>query len=317
MNKDQIDAHPVFRKDFTVATKAVSEASNIALEAIFMRQTGIIFYGLSRVGKTCCIKSIHTKAKGFMPRAYVTQIEVVKKEGSFTNNILDQLAKEEKLLYPEKTIAVVKLGKVADMVITRCHEKNCNHWVLLLDEFQRLREYDLNVLFDLFNRLDRKGITMTILSFAMPLVFEQRKRFMTNGDNQQLIARFMSKLVEFKGCGSARDLAIILQTYDEKSEYPAGSRESYTKNFAPRAFEAGFRLASYVSPLWKALETAAVGAYKNNVPLEHVFLTIRYLLRYIASHDEPELTITNVLCEDMVERSNLLEFCLLNGSKMP
>jgi hypothetical protein len=316
MNKDEMDAHPVFRKDFTIATNAVSEASNIALEAIFMRQTGIIFYGLSRVGKTCCIRSIHAKAKGFMPRAYVTQIEVTKQEGSFTNNIVDQLAKEEKLVFRGKPLAVEKLGQIADMIINRCHEKSCNHWVLLLDEFQRLRGYDINILFDLFNRLDRKGITMTALSFAMPQVFEQRDKLMTSGGNQQLIARFMSKLVEFKGCRSAQDLAVILKTYDEESEYPVGSSEPFTKNFAPSAFNSRFRLASYAQPLWQALNGDSVGAYKNNVPLEHVFLSIRYLLRYIASHDEPKLEITSILCADVVERSSLKEFCLLNGSKV-
>ncbi|MFJ7795725.1 hypothetical protein [Pseudomonas sp. NPDC096950] len=315
MNRDEMDAHPVFRKDFTIVTNAVSEASNIALEAIFMRQTGIIFHGLSRVGKTCCIKCIHAKAKGFMPRAYVTQIEVTKQVGAFTNNIVDQLAKEEQLVYRGRTLAVDKLGQIADMIINRCHEKNCNHWVLLLDEFQRLRGYDINILFDLFNRLDRKGITMTVLSFAMPRVFKQREDLMKSGDNEQLIARFMSKLVEFKGCRSARDLAVILETYDKKSEYPVGSLQSYTKNFGPCAFEAGFRLSTCVKPFWRALDMAAVGAYKKNLPLEHVFLSIRYLLRYIASHDEAQLEITALLCEEVVERSNLGEFCLLNGSK--
>ncbi|MVW85775.1 ATP-binding protein [Pseudomonas sp. PB101] len=317
MNRDEMDAHPVFRKDFTIVTNAVSEASNIALEAIFMRQTGIIFYGLSRVGKTCCIKSIHAQTSGFMPRAYVTQIEVIKQEGSYTNNIVEQLAKEEELVFRRSTLAVEKLGQMADMIINRCHEKNCNHWVLLLDEFQRLRVHDINILFHLFNRLDRKGVTMTVLSFAMPQVFKQRDKLMevVGGDNEQLIARFMSKLVEFKGCRSAHDLAVILKTFDEKSEYPVGSCEPYTQNFAPAAFKAGFRLADYVQSLWQAFDAGAVGAYKNNVPLEHVFLSIRYLLRYIASHDGSKLEITSVLCADVVERSSLKEFCLLNGSK--
>lgn len=316
MNRHEIDAHPVFRKDFTIATNAVSEASIIALEAIFMRQTGIIFYGLSRVGKTCCIKSIHAKARGFMPRAYMTQIEIIKQEGSHTNNIVEQLAKEEELVFLSKTLTVEKLGQMADMIINRCHEKNCNHWVLLLDEFQSLRVHDINTLFHLFNRLDRKGVTMTVLSFAMPQVFNQRDKLMEGGDNQQLIARFMSKLVEFKGCRNAHDLDVILKTYDDKSQYPLGSGEPYTQNFAPTAFKAGFRLTHYVQLLWQALDAGAVGAYKNNVPLEHVFLSIRYLLRYIASHDGSNLEITSELCADVVARSSLKEFCLLNGNKL-
>jgi len=43
MNRDQMDAHAVFRKDFTVITNAIAKASSTALEAIFMRQTGLIF----------------------------------------------------------------------------------------------------------------------------------------------------------------------------------------------------------------------------------------------------------------------------------
>lgn len=71
MNRDQMDQHAVFRKDFTVITNAIAETSSTALEAIFMRQTGLIFHGLSRVGKTSCIKVINSKLHEFMPRAYV------------------------------------------------------------------------------------------------------------------------------------------------------------------------------------------------------------------------------------------------------
>jgi DNA replication protein DnaC len=79
MKMSDLDAHPVFSKNFTVQTNAIAEASNEALDSIFMRQTGLIFYGMSRVGKTCCIKAIKSKLGNFMPRAYITQIEVAKK----------------------------------------------------------------------------------------------------------------------------------------------------------------------------------------------------------------------------------------------
>lgn len=313
MNRDQMDAHAVFRKDFTVITNAIAKASSTALEAIFMRQTGLIFHGLSRVGKTSCIKAINSKLRGFMPRAYVIQIEVVKKDGAFTNNILDQLATEEGVKFRSRETHNGKLNRISDHVINRCGEKNCNHWVLLLDELQRLRSYDLHVLFDLFNRLDRKGITMTMLSFAMPAVLEQREDLMRARHNEQLIARFMSELIEFKGCTSARDLAVILQTFDEKSEYPPASGITYTNSFAPQAFATGFRLEPLHGSFWKALNSASAGGYKNNVPLEHLFLSIRYLLRYLSQNDSSRIVIPEKLLDEVVQKSNLPQFCMLNG----
>ncbi|MDR8016154.1 ATP-binding protein [Ectopseudomonas guguanensis] len=313
MNRDQMDAHAVFRKDFTVITNAIAKASSTALEAIFVRQTGLIFHGLSRVGKTSCIKTINSQLRGFMPRAYVIQIEVVKKEGSFTNNILDQLATEEGVKFRSRETPVGKLDRISEHVINRCAEKFCNHWVLLLDEFQRLRPHDLHVLFDLFNRLDRKGITMTILSFAMPAVFKQREDLMYAGNSEQLIARFMSELIEFKGCTSAQDLAVILQTFDEKSEYPPKSGITYTNGFAPQAFATGFRLEPLHGSFWKALNSASAGGYKNNVPLEHLFLSIRYLLRYLSQNDYSRIVIPDKLLDEVVQKSNLPQFCMLNG----
>ncbi|RAU48000.1 MULTISPECIES: hypothetical protein [unclassified Pseudomonas] len=317
MKMNDLDSHPVFSKSFTVQTDAIAEASNEALDAIFMRQTGLIFYGMSRVGKTRCIIAIKRKLSGFMPRAYITQIEVMKKEGSHTNNIIEQIATEEGLPFASKMLAVSKLTALIDTILFRCIERSCNHWVLLIDEFQKLRVYDMSLLSDMFNRLERKGVTMTVLSFGMNSVKRQRDDLKTvptgKIDSAQLIARFMSRLILFKGCTNVSDLETILRAYDRDSEYPTGSQISYTAGFLPAAFANGFRLESYSRDLWKSLNSATAGGYKNNVPLEHVFLSLRYLIRYLVTLDADKITLPPHVFDEVVRKSNLHEFCAENG----
>lgn len=315
MNKSDYIEHPVFNTKFTILTGAIVDACNVALDAVFMRRTGLVFYGLSRVGKTRCARTLKNKLSGFMPRVYVTQIEVLKKEGPHTNNLLVQIGVEESCEFSSRSPAIFRFNMVVDRILLRCRERGCNQWVLLLDEFHYLRNYDLHLLGNIFNVLDRKNITMTVVSFGMPKVKGLRNETKAKKDFQ-LIARFMSDLIEFPGCRSISELKIVLETFDKKSEYPPLSGISYTQGLIPLAFANGLRLSHYANILWKSLNQSAVGAYKNNLPLEHLFLTLLYLLRFCAKNDSEKLIVTADIIEEAVSLSKIAEFTALNGEQV-
>jgi hypothetical protein len=315
MDMTELRDHPVFTRDFTVMTFAMADACEIAVDAIFMRQTGIVFYGLSRVGKTYCLNEIKNKLVGFMPRTYVTHIEVKKKDGTYTNNIIWQLGKEENCYFKSRDIVIVKLDSFVERILLRCHERGCNHWVLLLDEFQKLRYFDLHLLADIFNMLQRKKITMTVLSFGMPGIFELRDDIQHRDDGELLIGRFMTNFIEFPGCRDKASLKLILDAFDRSSEFPESSGISYTQGLMPRAFSSGFSLVKYIQPIWSALNREALGAYHNNLPLEHVFLTLRYLLRFGAMNDVPDFELSQEAIEHAVKLSCIKTFSLLAGKK--
>lgn len=308
--------HPVFTKDFTVITPALAEACSVAMDAVFMRRTGLVFYGLARVGKTRCVRILKNKLAGFMPRAYVTQIEVIKKDKSYTSSIALQIGLAEGCEFKTRELAVPRFVRIVDVIALKCAERNCNQWVLILDEFQRLRVFDLHQLADLLNMLEGRGVIMTLISFAMPGVSDLRKDVAREKDGAKLISRFMSDFIEFPGCKSESELRVILDTFDETSEYPKFSGIPYTRSLVPTAYAYGFRLAPYSKLMWDSLNAEAQGAYRKNLPLEHVFMTLRYLLRHCIINDRPSLTLTKGNFDSAVAHSKLAEFTKLNGGKL-
>lgn len=308
--------HPVFTTQFTVVTSALAEACSIAMDAVFMRRTGLVFYGLARVGKSFCATILKDKISGFMPRAYVTKLEVIKKDLSYTSNIAMQIGLTEGCEFNVRELATPRFVRIVDMIVFKCAERNCNQWILILDEFQRLRVFDLHQLADLLNVLASKGIVMTMISFAMPGVSELRKNVAKETDSAKLISRFMSDFIEFPGCKSVKELRLILDAFDESSEYPRLSGVSYTRSLLPMAYAYGFRLAPHSKVLWDSMNSVAYGAYRNNLPLEHVFMAIRYLLRHCIKNERPSLTLTKRDCDHAVALSKLAQFTKVNGEKV-
>ena len=123
----------------------------------------------------------------------------------------------------------------------------------------------------------------------------------------------MSEFIIFKGCSSVDDLTIILKGYDSITEYPPGSGITFTQAFAPMAFSSGFRLEKYAKPIWLALTGCAIGSYRNNLPMEHVLFSIKYILMWCSSHDRDGLILTDTQIMAGVESSSLQDFCTYSG----
>lgn len=310
--------HTIFSKEYTVRTTPLAEACSVGMDAVFMRKTGIVFYGLARVGKTRCAQVLQSRLSGFMPRTYVTRIEVLKKDKSYTNNIAVQIGLAEGCEFKQaRELAIVRFDRIVSTIVIRCRERNTNQWILMLDEFQRLRVYDLHQLADMFNMLERKGIKMTVISFAMPSVLGLREEVRKDTDAAKLISRFMSEFVVFRGCTAKSELKLILEALDSSVEYNRSHGMTCTQSFAPAAFSNGFRLADYTSQLWAVLQSNSQGAYKNNLPLEHIFLSIGYLLRRCRKDDRLLFVLTPEDIDFAVRRSNISVFTQENGSKLP
>lgn len=71
----------------------------------------------------------------------------------------------------------------------------------------------------------------------------------------QIVARPMVEELSFHGIRNAGDVATCLDGYDQTA-YPEASEWSFTRFYIPRAFDAGYRLASDADTLWRALEAA-------------------------------------------------------------
>jgi len=182
-----------------------------------------------------------------------------------------------------------------------------SHFVLIIDEMHRLNDVDLEQLLAVHNALHMQKISMTTISFAQPEIANRVTGLMTRRQHQ-LLARFLAEPIQFEGCSCVNDLSKILDSYDINSEYPEGSGWSYTRFFVSDGYQAGFRLVNYVQELWDAMHKA-LGAYPEaGVPMEHVCLTIEYLLLALRVDDCYNVTISKRDIADAVAASNLAVF---------
>ncbi|QEY71752.1 ATP-binding protein [Pseudomonas sp. PDNC002] len=302
--------HPVITTEFLIATPEIKRVCEIALDRIFMRRTGVIFYGPSRLGKSRCFEVLNDSLSRYVPRAYVIRVVPVDREGQRCTQIIMQLA--DSLGYGDvrksRDTRYIVLKYLVNTIYLRIKELGCNQCVCLLDEFQRLRSDDLYQLVDLYNLLEMRGVKLTVVSFAMPEVIPMRG-MLINTEQRQITARLMSELIEFKGCRDVTDIEAILNGYDVFTEYPKGSGISFTKAFLPEAFGGGFRLLTYAPHLWQAMNSYASGPYVNNLPMQHILEALTNILRWHSKDDSRDLKLSEDDFYEAVRSGNFEEFC--------
>ncbi|SFD30351.1 AAA family ATPase [Massilia yuzhufengensis] len=283
-------AHPVLERDYTVPTPMMKRAYDIVRDYVWARRTGVVFYASPRTGKTWCARAIREKLNEEFPSVYTLMVSV-------RSSLRYSDAHLPRLILEASAHALASGNKPAKLFINAVNDIRVNvkarggtQFVMLIDELQLLNEGDLQQLVCLQNTLELNKVKMTAVSFAQPSIIHRRTALMESSD-QQIIARLLTRPVLFEGCTSSKDLAVLLQAYDEHSEWPEGSGCSYTCFFFPLAFEHGFRLLHSKDRLWDAL-TRASGNSGSAVSMELLSLTIEHLLLALRREDGINFTIS-------------------------
>jgi hypothetical protein len=100
-------------------------------------------------------------------------------------------------------------------------------------------------------------------------------------EKMQVIGRFMSCQHEFHGLRNYADMEYCLKLYDEAMEYPKESGWTYTRYYAPDAFQLGWRLYKDAKCLWEVFSEVRERSklpIKEEVPMEYFTRTVEYLL---------------------------------------
>ncbi|MFC5696227.1 ATP-binding protein [Pseudomonas sp. GCM10022186] len=302
------EEHPVVHTYFWMSSTEVARICSIASFKMYMRKTGVIFVGPSRLGKTRCCDILEKQTKITCPRAYVLRLAAVNREGNSKATIIQQLAF---VLGVKPKVRDTRL-KIFQMVVERLEfnmrDHGRNQLILLIDELQRFNCDDFYQLADLYNALDERRVRMTVISFAMPEI-EDIRSDLSRSEQQQIIARFMSEIIPFNGLRSEQDIRVVLEYYDQNSEFPPGSGITYTQAFIPQAFGCGFRLGKLSGVLWKELNAVATGKYYKNLPMEHFMMCLKFILLVGERNDSETFTITKSLILEAIKESGLEEFC--------
>jgi hypothetical protein len=299
--------HPIVEREYTLPTPMLMAAYAIIRERVWTRRTGIVFYGSPRIGKTKCAEEVRRLLQMEFPKIHAT-VAYARRVTRASDAHMFRLILEAfgHVLAARANPDQLFNNAVTDVELEVTRRKG-NQFVLVIDEAQLLNDTDLQQLVVFHNALAARRIKMTTISFAQPEILHRRTALMTAKQNQ-IIARFLSEPVQFEGCSGAEDLRKLLESYDEQSDFPEGSGWSYTRFFLPLAFENGFRLKHYAVPIWQALERAAGTLLEEGVPIEHVCLTIEYLLLESRSSDASRFTLSDDEISEAVDAANLENF---------
>lgn len=173
-----------------------------------------------------------------------------------------------------------KRQRLNEYLIEKVERSNQNRLILFIDEAQKLHEPHYRWLIDIHNELDSHNIVLIVLLVGQEELGHQLTAFQA-ADKTQIVGRFMVQRFTFRGMRSAKDLEICLGNYDRGSEYPPGSKCSFTRYYFPEAFDSGFRLASYAEILWQAFREVREAEHlpiTTEIPMQYFCRTVEYVL---------------------------------------
>lgn len=322
MNLDMSDAsresmlehHPVLEREYTLPTPMMERTYSIIRERIWARRTGVVFYASPRMGKTRCAIAVKDLISAEFPRIFVTLLSARRASRPTDGHVFRLILEAHHHALSKRVTADMLFENAKSEIRVQTNTLGGTQYVLLIDEMQLLNNVDLQQLVAFHNTLELAKIRMTTISFAQPEILHARSALMTTND-RQIIARFLSEPIAFEGCSTSEELKLLLKAYDEGSEFPENSGWSYTRFFFPAAFACGFRLAKYTSVIWVALSRAAGSANNGMIPLEHICLTVEYLLLGLRKNDSAELRIASSDASVAVDAANLQAFSTLMNAE--
>jgi hypothetical protein len=204
--------------------------------------------------------------------------------------LLMELLGASKHKYGTSISKKVMLDRLVRLFATRAKNSGGNQIVLIIDEAQRLHEPQFQTLCNLQNELDSLGFKLTVISVGSHELTYQHELLIQTG-SIHLMARFMVRSARFRGIRDEKELKLVLDGYDQHTDWPSGSHTTFTQYFFPHTFEDGFRIADSAADLWNIfLELGPKKrGYTLEVPMESIAKTVESVFRsytddFISAH---------------------------------
>ncbi|MFZ3580468.1 ATP-binding protein, partial [Virgibacillus sp. DJP39] len=175
--------------------------------------------------------------------------------------------------------------------------------VMFVDDAQRLSSIEYEWLMDIFNELDSYGITLTTILVGQSELSHRRNIYLTT--DKQIVGRFMIQENKFYGLRKKEELAYLLASYDQVTEYPENSGWTYTRFFFPVGYEQGYRLENETDNIWQCIQIVRTEAGIKTaleIPMHYIIAIINYVLKkYGANEGIAEWPTTSMWCEAIIE----------------
>ncbi|MCK1988215.1 ATP-binding protein [Lysinibacillus fusiformis] len=274
--------HPVDTGKYLIATNEIDKLCYIVGNWIDNRFPGAIIHGRPRLGKTRAIKYlIKVLPKELNQNIPMFHIKCKTYKNPSENNFFEDLLDGVGHAVPELGRPSEKRVRLKHFFINTAEKSKQNKIVIFIDDAQKLTAIQYDWLMDVYNELDEYGIVLTTILVGHDELIDRRKRFIKNKDFQ-IVGRFMSDSYQFNGVKDVEDFKILLEQYDEGTEFPVNSNLSYTQFYFRDHFENGFRLVNYAGEFHDVFLELQLdkGLQKNKeIPMQYVTLSIEYILK--------------------------------------
>lgn len=307
--------HPIETGNYHLPTNAIIELYTVVSRWISNRSPGGIVYGRPRLGKTRAIRYLEV----YLQHEFGEKLPIFKmycshhkpNENRFYTDLLRDLGHSA---YNQGK-AEVKKDRLLKFLIERAESSGHHKIILFIDDAQMLYEQDYNWLMDIYNQLDRFGITMTVILVGQEELLHQKSAFISV-EKMQIIGRFMVHEHKFSGVKTTDDLRVCLQGYDNTSEYPEGSGCSYTRYFFIEAYEDGCRLVNEAHLIFNKFEELRANANirgQIEIPMQYITLTVDNCLKIFGSNGKGVHWPSLVDWEEAIKTSGYIEAEIYNS----
>lgn len=314
-----MNLHPLLQRlRAPFATRPIERMANAIVSAIEAEYRGIVVYGLARFGKSWAVKYLSGNASWIQDPFFSARISVPKShkrtDGAFFSLWLERFS----LSLPERTSSLDRLARLRNFLISKCNEHATNLVVVFLDEAQRLFPDDYEHLVTLDNELTEQGYMLfVVLVVQSDFSGTAMEKIYDGNPPPHVRGRFLVRKHEFGGLNGIDEIDHALGRMDEHTEWPPGSGRSYSRHFAEKAFEAGWRSRQHAAQLHQRAERLrAQFELPGNWtwPMKSFEVCINFLLTNIAAQRSDFDGFTDTDIDAALEASGFIELERSRGS---
>lgn len=308
----QIGTHPIEQGHYLIPTKEVLRLMGSITKIVNNRLPGMIVYGRPRIGKTSALKF----AIEHLPTDLGAPLPIL-----IANSNSYRVPSEEKFFldllndfnfpFPAKRKPAEMRRQIVNLMLEKAEKSRLRRIILIMDEAHRLTEYHYNWLMDIYNELDRKKISMSVISVGQEELLSRRTFFLEQ-KKSQIIGRFMTHEHHFYGIRTIEEMKLILKCYDDEeiSSYPVDSGWSFSRFFFPEGYGKGERLekdAKTIFSLFSELRKEHGVSADFEIPMEYFAFSIENALKKNGSHGNQHFWLTSALWKEAIEMSGYVE----------
>ncbi len=313
-----IKTHPLVRKNYVVPTPSIDGFYERVCKCIAYGLSGSMLYGHPRFGKTSAVRYVINMLAVEFPQIVAVSFLCLKSktrsEAAFFSHLLEAVGHAQ----AHAGAISRKRSRLIHKLLERVEKSGEHVLILFADEAQRLDINEYEWLRDVYDELDQHGVKALVFLIGQPDLRNQ-KNALQESHQTQIVGRFMTHEIPFRGLLSVDDVATCLAGYDE-SCFPQSSDWTYTRFFLPRAYADGFRLVDEATALWRAFldaHEAARFTFELEVPMKYFTQTVELALIQGAEHDAPEHRLSAAIWREAVLESNYVSAQESVWSRLP